>query len=193
MILSTFGITIVVVLAISLIGALIYFGILMLNSPSQLELHKNLNLGRMSQKSSRVFKQSGVIPYRVRNGKIQFLLITNRRRQHWLIPKGGIKRAMDSPDSAAKEAWEEAGVLGQVDANKIGTYEYHKRAKTYQVEVFLLSVETVLKDWPEASTRKRQWLGVTKAVKQVESAELKRILKSSSNQITSMNRSPRQA
>jgi len=34
-----------------------------------------------------------------------------------------------------------------------------------------------------ASTRKRQWLGVTKAVKQVESPELKRILKSSSNQI----------
>jgi len=82
-------------------------------------------------------------------------------------------------------------VLGQVDANKIGTYEYHKRAKTYQVEVFLLPVETVLKDW-RASTRKRQWLGVTKAVK-VESPELKRILKSSSNQITSMNRSPRQA
>lgn len=165
----------------------------MLNSSFQLELHKNLNLGRMSRKSSRVFKQSGVIPYRVRNGKIEVLLITNRRRQHWVIPKGGIKRAMSSPDSAAKEAWEEAGVLGQVDANKIGTYEYHKRAKTYQVEVFLLPVETVLKDWPEASTRKRQWLGVTKAVKQVESAELKRILKSSLNQITLMNRSPRQA
>jgi len=42
-------------------------------------------------------------------------------------------------------------VLGQVI--KIGTYEYHKRAKTYQVEVFLLPVETVLKDWPEAQER----------------------------------------
>jgi len=37
---------------------------------------------------------------------------------------------------------EEAGAWS-VDANKIGTYEYHKRAKTYQVEVFLLPVETV--------------------------------------------------
>jgi len=63
----------------------------------------------------------------------QFLLITNRRCQHWLIPKGGIKRAMDSADSAAKRRGKQ--VLGQ-DANKIGTYEYHKRAKTYQVEVF---------------------------------------------------------
>ena len=32
------------IIYISLIGAFIYFGILMLNSPSQLELHKNLNL-----------------------------------------------------------------------------------------------------------------------------------------------------
>ena len=137
----------------------------------------------MSQKSSRVFKQSGVIPYRVKNGKIQVLLITNRSRQHWLIPKGGICKAMISPDSAAKEAWEEAGVVGQVDANQIGTYEYHKRKNTYLVEVFLLPVETVLKDWPEASLRKRQWLNVSKAVKRVERTELKRIIKTSSNQI----------
>ena len=90
---------------------------------------------------------------------------------------------MTSPDSAAKEAWEEAGVVGQVDANQIGTYEYHKRKNTYLVEVFLLPVETVLKDWPEASLRKRQWLNVSKAVKRVERTELKRIIKTSSNQI----------
>jgi len=42
--------------------------------------------------------------------------------------EGGIKQR--SPDSAAKEAWEEAGVLGQVDAKKIGTYEYYKRGET---------------------------------------------------------------
>jgi hypothetical protein len=48
--------------------------------------------------------------------------------------------------------------------------------------VFLLPVETVLKDWPEASLRKRQWLRVTKAVKRVKQAELKRILKTFSTQ-----------
>lgn len=137
----------------------------------------------MSRKSSKVFKQSGVIPYRVRNGELEVLLITNRRCQHWVIPKGGISKAMTPPDSAAKEAWEEAGVIGQVDTNKLGTYKYHKRGDTYLVEVFLLPVETVLKDWPEASFRKRRWLRVTKAVKRVEVAKLKRILKTSSNQI----------
>jgi len=83
----------------------------------------------------------------------QFLLITNRRCQHWLIPKGGIKERWTRPILQQRGVGR-GRVLGQVDANKIGTYEYHKRAKTYQVEVFLLPVETVLKDWPEASTRK---------------------------------------
>lgn len=137
----------------------------------------------MSRKPTRVFKQSGVIPYRVRNGQIEVLLITNRRLKHWVIPKGGIKAAMTPPDSAAQEAWEEAGVVGQVDGNKLGTYEYHKRGKTYQVLVFLLPVETELSDWPEASQRQRQWLDVTQAVKRVKPAALKRILKTSSNQI----------
>lgn len=90
---------------------------------------------------------------------------------------------MTPPDSAVKEAWEEAGVIGQVDANQIGIYEYHKQGDIYRVEVFLLPVETVFKDWPEASLRKRQWLGVTKAAKRVESAELKRILQLSCDKI----------
>jgi len=141
----------------------------------------------MRGKPSRVFQQSGVIPYRVRNGEVEVLLITNHRCQHWVIPKGGIPKAMTPRDSAVKEAWEEAGVFGRVDANNIGTYEYHKQGNTYQVEVFLLPVETVLEDWPEASQRKRQWLELAQAVRQVKQAELKRILKTFSKQIKLSN------
>lgn len=90
---------------------------------------------------------------------------------------------MTPPDSAAKEAWEEAGLIGQVEVNQIGIYNYQNRGDIYQIEVFLLSVETVLSDWPEASLRKRQWLSATKAVKWVKLADLKRILKTPSDQI----------
>ncbi len=134
----------------------------------------------MRRKQTKVFQQSGIIPYRVRDGKIEVLLVTNHGRKHWVIPKGGISKGMAPPDSAAKEAWEEAGVVGQVDTNKLGTYKYHKRGNAYCVEVFLLLVETVLSDWPEASRRKRRWLNITKAVKRVKPAELKRILKTTS-------------
>jgi 8-oxo-dGTP pyrophosphatase MutT (NUDIX family) len=131
----------------------------------------------MSRKNNKIFKQSGVIPYRVRDGKTEVLLITNRKRQKWVVPKGGLCKGMSAPDSAAKEAWEEAGVVGQVDTHKLGFYQYRKRGNTYRVNLFLLPVDTVLEDWPEAQQRERQWLEVHQAVKLVEQTALKRILK----------------
>ncbi|MEH2378723.1 MAG: NUDIX hydrolase [Nostoc sp.] len=131
----------------------------------------------MSQKVSKVFKQSGVIPYRVNNGKIEILLITTRNFQDWVIPKGDIPNGMSPPDSAAKEAWEEAGVIGQVDANELGTYKYRKRGKNYRVKMYLLPVEMLSEDYPEANKRKRQWVKVPKAIRCVKFNSLKRILK----------------
>ncbi|MFH7026174.1 MAG: NUDIX hydrolase [Heteroscytonema crispum UTEX LB 1556] len=130
----------------------------------------------MSRKASKVLTQSGVIPYRVENGKIEVLLITSRSRQEWVIPKGGIVNGMSPPDSAAKEAWEEAGVIGEVDVNQLGTYMYGKRGNIYQVQMFLLRVEKVLEDWQEASQRQRQWLDVNKAIERIEKPSLKQIL-----------------
>src|SRR6476660_4350906 len=115
----------------------------------------------MTRKVSKVFKQSGVIPYRVNNGKIEILLITTRNFQHWVIPKGDIPNGMSPPASAAKEAWEEAGVIGQVDTNELGTYKYRKGGKSYRVKMYLLPVEMLSEDYPEASKRKRQWVEVT--------------------------------
>ena len=91
---------------------------------------------------------------------------------------------MTPADSAAKEAWSETGVVGQVNENLLGTYKYRKQGKIYTVEVFLLQVEAELSDWLEASTRVRQWLDVSIAAKQVKSAALKHLLKISFNQIT---------
>ncbi|MBC1224592.1 NUDIX hydrolase [Nostoc sp. UCD121] len=131
----------------------------------------------MSRKVSKVFKQSGVIPYRVNNGKVEILLITTRNFQHWVIPKGDIPNGMSPPASAAKEAWEEAGVIGQVDTNELGTYKYRKGGKSYRVKMYLLPVEMLSEDYPEASKRKRQWVEVTTAIRWVKFSSLKRILK----------------
>jgi 8-oxo-dGTP pyrophosphatase MutT (NUDIX family) len=131
----------------------------------------------MGQKVSKIFKQSGVIPYRVQNGNIEILLITTRDRNNWVIPKGGIPKGMSPPASAAKEAWEEAGIIGQVDKNKVGTYRYRKRGKIYRVHMYLLLVEMLSEDYPEAGQRQREWLDVGSAIKLVKQNSLKRILK----------------
>lgn len=131
----------------------------------------------MSQKVSKVFQQSGVIPYRVKNGKIEVLLITTRNRRNWIIPKGNVIDGMSPAISAAKEAWEEAGVIGQVDTKELDTYKYRKKGKTYKVKMFLLPVETVLEDYPEVGQRQRQWVNVAQAVRRVKKASIKRMLK----------------
>ncbi|HEY9299154.1 MAG TPA: NUDIX hydrolase, partial [Phormidium sp.] len=92
------------------------------------------------------------------------------------IPKGMIEIFMKPHYSAAKEAWEEAGVVGEVSETSIGTYSYQKSGCNFIVEVFLLRVETEFKDWPEAKIRKREWLSLKQAIKRIEEPELKQIL-----------------
>lgn len=131
----------------------------------------------MRRKVNKVLKQSGVIPYRERNGRIEILLITTRDRRNWVIPKGGIVNGMTPPASAAKEAWEEAGVIGEVDDNELGTYKYRKGGKVYRVKMYLLPVEKVSDYYPEADKRYRRWLDANHAIKLIKKDSLKRILK----------------
>ncbi|OUL36079.1 NUDIX hydrolase [Nostoc sp. 106C] len=131
----------------------------------------------MSPKVNKVLKQSGVIPYRIQDGKVEVLLITSRDRQNWVMPKGDIPNGMSPPDSAAKEAWEEAGVIGQVNTREIGTYKYRKQGKNYRVKMYLLPVEAESEDYPEAGHRERQWLDVSNAIRRIKITSLKRILK----------------
>ena len=130
----------------------------------------------MSTRTIVLVEQSGVIPYRIMDGKMEVMLITSSGSKRWVIPKGLIEPNMTPEDSAAKEAWEEAGVLGQVFPDLMGTYEYYKSGCTWQVDVFLLQVETVMENWPEAYKRKRQWVSIPKAIKRVDEPDLKLIL-----------------
>src|SRR5210317_1534724 len=58
----------------------------------------------MAVKSDYFCRQSGVIPYRVRKGNLEILLITSRRERRWIIPKGIIEPDYSARNSAAKEA-----------------------------------------------------------------------------------------
>lgn len=130
----------------------------------------------MTTRTIVLVQQSGVIPYRILDGKIEVMLITSSGGKRWVIPKGLIEPDLTPEDSAAKEAWEEAGLLGRVFPDLMGTYEYYKSGCTWQVDVFLLQVETVVELWPEAHKRKRQWVSIPKAIKRVDEPDLKLIL-----------------
>jgi len=126
----------------------------------------------MCKKPNWFYKQSAVIP--IINGKI--VLVTSRKKKRWIIPKGIIEKNMTPWDSAAKEAFEEAGLLGVVESKKIGTFKHEKWGGVCTVSVFLLHVEKVLKKWDEMNIRDRTIVSPKKAASLLTEKKLKKII-----------------
>lgn len=127
-------------------------------------------------------EQSGVIPFRISNDKIEVLLITSRKGKRWVIPKGLIEPHLTPPASAAQEALEEAGIIGEVSPTSLGSYTYQKWGGTCRVKVFLLRVNTLQSKWLE-SDRKRQWFSLKEAIECIQEVALKEMFKSLPNNL----------
>lgn len=123
------------------------------------------------------YKQSGVIPYRFKNGKLQILLITSRKKRKWIIPKGVIEPYMTPQESAAQEAYEEAGVLGKVTEEPVGSYEFSKWGGVCTITVFPMRVEKMYDEWMESDFRKRKWMTPEKALEKCENKEMRLMIK----------------
>jgi 8-oxo-dGTP pyrophosphatase MutT (NUDIX family) len=123
------------------------------------------------------FRQSGVIPFRVSDGKVEILLITSASGVRWIIPKGVVEPGMDPGDSAVKEAFEEAGVQGERSPRPIGSYQRQKWGGECTIQVYLLKVQTVLERWPESAERRRAWLTIDEAAHAVEEPALKELIR----------------
>jgi 8-oxo-dGTP pyrophosphatase MutT (NUDIX family) len=130
----------------------------------------------MAVKPGYFCRQSGVIPYRVRKGELEILLITSRKERRWIIPKGVIEHDFTARNSAAKEALEEAGVKGSVQRKPLGIYRHRKWGRTCTVKVYPMLVTRIFKVWDEAD-RDREWVPLKKALKLVRNDGLKRVIK----------------
>ena len=122
------------------------------------------------------YKQSGVIPYRIKKEQIEILLITSRSGKRMVIPKGLIEFNLSPLDSALKEAYEEAGISGSPHKKPLGRYQYKKWGGICEVEVFLLCVEEISGHWPEDDFRERYWFSLDEAASRVKEDRLKRFI-----------------
>jgi 8-oxo-dGTP pyrophosphatase MutT (NUDIX family) len=102
-------------------------------------------------------RQSGALPYSIVDGRVVFLLVTSRRTGRWIFPKGSISSGMTPWDSAAKEALEEAGVVGEIASDVIGTYRNSDKGVLIDVDLYPLRVESQLDTWDEMDQRLRHW------------------------------------
>ena|SRR5215467_11016222 len=127
--------------------------------------------------------QYAALPYRMSNGRrAEFMLVTSRETRRWIIPKGWPKKGKSPHRSAAREAFEEAGVLGAVGRRPVGSFSYEKRLKNgesieCEVRVFPLAVRRQRKEWPEKQERRVKWLSATKAAEKVKHPVLSKIIR----------------
>lgn len=119
--------------------------------------------------TERVRKQTGVIPFYVDDdGEIYVMLIGSRHAGNWSIPKGKKEKHLSKKDSAATEAYEEAGVKGKI-LGRVGEYQYRKGSTgvMQNVIVYGMRVKKQLNQFPESDMRVRKWFHIDKAIKKI--------------------------
>jgi len=126
----------------------------------------------MAGRFKEVFRQSGVIP--VLDDRL--VLITSRKSDRWIIPKGYVEKGLTPAESAAKEAYEEAGLIGVVHHKEAGNYRYSKFGKLFSVQVYPLFIETMLDEWDEMHDRQRKLVTPSEAFEMLRHEELRQIV-----------------
>jgi 8-oxo-dGTP pyrophosphatase MutT (NUDIX family) len=118
-------------------------------------------------------RQAAAIP--IRAGRV--CLVRSSSGKRWTVPKGCIERGQTAGETALQEAWEEAGVLGVLHQEPLGSYLYEKCAQAHHVTVFLMDVTQVSDDWPEVSLRLRHWLAPAQALARIANPDLRKLLR----------------
>jgi 8-oxo-dGTP pyrophosphatase MutT (NUDIX family) len=121
-------------------------------------------------------------PSQKHGSAIEVLLITSLNSKRWILPKGWPEPELGPAENAAREAFEEAGVMGKISAKPVGRYHYLKERKDgggipCSVEVFALEVTKQLDDWPEKNSRALSWLPLDQAAARVVEPSLRQLLK----------------
>jgi len=127
---------------------------------------------RLSQlRKLRDCEQVAAVCYRLRNDAIEFLLVRTRGSGRWIFPKGSAEPGLTHAQAAALEAFEEAGVHGQIEEAAFTRYVCRKRdakrlfskstRRELAVNAHLCEVMRLTK--PKEMNRGRTWFSLNEA------------------------------
>jgi 8-oxo-dGTP pyrophosphatase MutT (NUDIX family) len=124
--------------------------------------------------------QFAVLPWRRAEG-LEIMLVSSRETGRWVLPKGWPMKGIKPHKTAAREALEEAGILGKIAKTSLGGYSYAKRlqdgsVQICRVQVFSFEVEREHNSWLEKHERTRKWFAVADAAEAVEEPELREVI-----------------
>lgn len=118
-----------------------------------------------------------------RTGADQQVLLVTSSHGRWILPKGWPIKGKNGAQTAAQEAWEEAGVKStEVTHDPVGWFPSFKRKSDgtkipCETEVYAVEVASLAKTFPEAGRRKRRWVSVAQALTLVDEPGLRDILR----------------
>ena len=119
------------------------------------------------------FRQAAAIP--VWDGKV--CMVSSRSGRRWVLPKGQIDPGHTAAEAALLEAWEEAGLVGALDPDPVGSYVYEKFDAGHHVLVYRMTVTEVRDDWPERAMRQRVFLSIEEVLARVEEPGLRDLIR----------------
>jgi 8-oxo-dGTP pyrophosphatase MutT (NUDIX family) len=146
-------------------------------------------MSSVALQTSNVNLQYAALPWRRAHGEVQILLVTTKTTGRWIVPKGWPIPGRKPAECAAREALEEAGVVGEVAAQAVGSFSYQKRRKSgdllpCKVEVFPMEVLRQRRSWPEKDSRETCWCSINEAVARVPERGLRRLIAKFGEQIS---------
>ena len=122
--------------------------------------------------------RSAVIPVIRDNQGIKVVLVTTKpNKNNWIFPKGQIEIGMSAHDSAAKEALEEAGVIGDISPDVFDEYVQQKWGGRTRVKVYLLEVTEMLDRWQEMRDRNRKIVSLDEAIDLIHTPQQQSLIK----------------
>jgi 8-oxo-dGTP pyrophosphatase MutT (NUDIX family) len=123
-------------------------------------------LFRLSQlRRLRRCQQVAAVCYRIRGSNIEFLLVQTRGGR-WTFPKGSVEPGLTHAQTAALEAYEEAGVHGRMEEASFTRYVRRKgsgRSSALEVGVSVHLCEVLRLGPPQELNRNRTWFSAEKA------------------------------
>lgn len=128
-----------------------------------------------------VDRQAGALAWMEHQSERKFWIVTSRRTRRWVLPKGGIDPGMTAHEAAAQEAYEEAGVIGDMSPVGVGSYRIPKIRPpliwTVEVVLYPMRVDAVLDDWLESEQRDRRLVSVEEAAELILEPEIVALLR----------------
>jgi 8-oxo-dGTP pyrophosphatase MutT (NUDIX family) len=104
--------------------------------------------------------QVAAVCYRRSGSTVEFLLI-NTSAGRWTFPKGRVNDGLSPVAAAEREALEEAGVIGRIEARHFASYLHCRRDEELVIRAFLMEVHRVSP--PMERYRTPRWVGLKQA------------------------------